>query len=366
MKQLLTFPRSIWRNRNDKDDQPRFLTYIVSFTCNARCIMCDSWKKPSENELTLEEIKTIFQQLPRMDALRLTGGEPFVRKDLGEIVRLAEDHLKPYAIHITSNGFLSKRIIEFCEQRNRKVPLHLLISLDGVEAKHNHVRGKETAWKFSMKTLRELAPRQEELNIQLGVNQTIVDAEGVAHYCLLRDELKPLDVKHFAVMAYDASATYSTEQAINLAPDTEGQFYTATSFSQEELENLILEVENDIAQLPASERFAKRYYWRGIAQRLLNKNDVQKNSTLNPKCVALSSHLRLYPDGRVPTCQFNSNTVGNLREQRFVELWQSEKKKKQREWVKSCAGCWAECEVLPNAVYSGDLLKETIKSSALV
>ncbi|MBK9138697.1 MAG: hypothetical protein IPM17_08045 [Verrucomicrobia bacterium] len=24
---------------------PRYLTYLVTFTCNARCIMCDSWKK---------------------------------------------------------------------------------------------------------------------------------------------------------------------------------------------------------------------------------------------------------------------------------------------------------------------------------
>ena len=28
-----------------------------------------------------------------------------------------------------------------------------------------------------------------------------------------------------------------------------------------------------------------------------------------------------------------------------------------REWVDRCPGCWAECEVLPNAIYSGDLLR---------
>jgi hypothetical protein len=57
---------------------PRFLTYIVSFTCNARCIMCDSWKKPSPEDLTLEEIEAIFRQLPALDLVRLSGGEPFV------------------------------------------------------------------------------------------------------------------------------------------------------------------------------------------------------------------------------------------------------------------------------------------------
>jgi hypothetical protein len=32
----------------------------------------------------------------------------------------------------------------------------------------------------------------------------------------------------------------------------------------------------------------------------------------------------------------------------------------QREWVDACSGCWAECEVMPNAIYSGDIIKETV------
>jgi Fe-coproporphyrin III synthase len=71
----------------------------------------------------------------------------------------------------------------------------------------------------------------------------------------------------------------------------------------------------------------------------------------------LNSHLRIFPNGDVPTCQFNSRIVGNLREQPFVQLWQSAAAAEQRRWVRRCPGCWAECEVLPNAVYSLDLLR---------
>jgi molybdenum cofactor biosynthesis enzyme MoaA len=48
--------------------------------------MCDSWKMKGANDLRIEEIESIFRQLPKMDAVRLTGGEPFVRTDLAEIV----------------------------------------------------------------------------------------------------------------------------------------------------------------------------------------------------------------------------------------------------------------------------------------
>jgi MoaA/NifB/PqqE/SkfB family radical SAM enzyme len=71
--------------------------------------------------------------------------------------------------------------------------------------------------------------------------------------------------------------------------------------------------------------------------------------------VALRSHLRLLPDGGVPVCQFNTEVVGNLLRQSFDEVWRSAAAQKSRDWVDACTGCWAECEVVPNAVYSGDI-----------
>ncbi len=70
--------------------------------------------------------------------------------------------------------------------------------------------------------------------------------------------------------------------------------------------------------------------------------------------------MRILPDGRVPTCQFNTTSVGNLRDQKFKDLWTNAKIQIQREWVYKCPGCWAECEVLPSAIYTGDLLQRTL------
>jgi len=43
-----------------------------------------------------------------------------------------------------------------------------------------------------------------------------------------------------------------------------------------------------------------------------------------PRCVALRSHIRILPDGRVPVCQFNPETIGSLLDQSLDELWASE------------------------------------------
>ena len=55
----LSFLHTVARARRRAVTLPRFLTYIVTFSCNARCIMCDSWRKPSPNDLKLHEIDTI-------------------------------------------------------------------------------------------------------------------------------------------------------------------------------------------------------------------------------------------------------------------------------------------------------------------
>jgi len=356
MKKLLSFPKTVWNNRQNRTNLPRFLTYIVTFTCNARCIMCDSWKKPSPDDLTIEEIEGIFKQLPDMDMVRLTGGEPFVRRDMLHIAHLAQKELKPLMLHVTTNGFLTERIVEFCEKRDKKTPLSMLVSVDGLEAKHNYVRGKDDAWSKVLATLEALAPRQKELRLSLSANQTIVDADGAEQYRKLHDFLAPMGVRNNFVMAYDVSATYSLEEETEVAPTQIGEFATFGEFKIEQIEKLLDEVEKDLKNYPALDRAAKSYYVQGIRNRLFKKNGFP-----NPKCVALNSHIRLMPNGKIPTCQFNTRTIGDLREKTFKEIWFDEKAEAQRNWVRRCPGCWAECETLPNAVYTGDILRAVKK-----
>ena len=61
-------------------------TVIVTYRCNARCNMCNRYKVPSkaEEEISIETIR----KLPEMYFTNITGGEPFIREDLKDIVRV--------------------------------------------------------------------------------------------------------------------------------------------------------------------------------------------------------------------------------------------------------------------------------------
>ena len=295
MNRVLSFLSTVWRTHHRHVTQPRFLTYTVTFSCNARCIMCDSWRKPSPNDLSLQEIANIFDQLPQMDAVRLTGGEPFVRRDMLEIAHLTQEKLCPLMLHVTTNGFLTDRIVKFCEERKRDVPLSMLISVDGMKDKHNAVRGHDKAWDFIVKTLETLAPLRKELRMNLAVNQTIVDAEGVEHYKRLRDFLKPMGIRNNVVMAYDVSATYNLEEEIDVAPTQIGEFATFGEFTQEHLKELFDEIEKDLPSYRLLDRIAKKYYLLGKSFSISSKSSFKcscvnsPNVANSPICVGATS-----------------------------------------------------------------------------
>ena len=87
-------------------------TVIVTYRCNARCSMCNRYKAPSkpEEEISIETIK----KLPKMYFTNITGGEPFIRTDLKDIVR--ELYKKSDRIVISTNGFFTDRIVDLCER----------------------------------------------------------------------------------------------------------------------------------------------------------------------------------------------------------------------------------------------------------
>ena len=87
-------------------------TVIVTYRCNARCSMCNRYKAPSkpEEEISIETIK----KLPKMYFTNITGGEPFIRTDLKDIVR--ELYKKSDRIVISTNGFFTDRIVDHSDE----------------------------------------------------------------------------------------------------------------------------------------------------------------------------------------------------------------------------------------------------------
>ena len=85
--------------------------------------------------------------------------------------------VKPALLHVTSNGFLTDRIVDFCERRPRTTPLNLLISIDGVGDKHDLIRGHDGAFRSAMRTVEALAPRRPFRLVYLQIDRARLDVD---------------------------------------------------------------------------------------------------------------------------------------------------------------------------------------------
>ena len=78
---------------------PFSVVVSISFRCNSKCRTCDVWRKPND-DMTVEEWDKVFANLGRTPFyITFTGGEPFLRKDLDEMVISALPALPPIRHH---------------------------------------------------------------------------------------------------------------------------------------------------------------------------------------------------------------------------------------------------------------------------
>lgn len=349
---LLNIAKSVINNRMHRVSYPSFCTYLVTWRCNAKCKMCEIWRKSKHDEMALEQIDALFSQLRRLDGIRISGGEPFLHSDLLKIVNLIQRKTNPSVVHITTNGLLTERIVEFIKSVDNPNKIHLKISIDAVGEKHDDIRGVQGAYKRAIDTLRELARLKGSYNFYLGVDQTIIDSD-VENIQALREICEDMDISLHQVIAYGETALYKRGDGLSLLPSSSAEITTFGEFSKGELEHILALMEENANEInDFTEKIIKRYYLRGLRNRLLLGRAKPK-----PRCVALGSHLRILPNGDVTICLYDSTIVGNLTKMRFKELWFGNRIEKYRERVNKCPGCWAGCEVIPNAIYSGNIIR---------
>lgn len=354
---------AILKNRIGAVPRPGWCTYLVTYRCNARCKMCDSWRMKPGDELSPAQVADVFRKIGRLDVVRLTGGEPFLREDMHEIAEAVLHESAPRVLHITTNGSFPERVEAFARASSRSRRLRFMVSFDGLADEHDANRGADVPYTKAIETVKRLAALRSSLGLEVSANHTVISPQSKDDGEGLRREMDSLGVDVHSVLAYADSAMYGAKlrgkradhlivpKGYPLHPKLAGT--DVLGFVEDELRRA--------GQLRSPLlRHGKRYYLRGLRARLRGES----NARPHPPCVALRSHVRLLPDGRVPICQFNTETVGSLVTHTLEEIWFGAEIRDHRKWVDGCPGCWAECEVMPSAIYTGDLLFSRSTNSA--
>lgn len=177
-------------------DTPVNLIFFVTSRCNLRCSHCFFWQEINNavaDELSIDEIQKISRTFQHPLYLSLTGGEPFLRKDMVEIIRAFHDGCGIREVGITTNGTIENAIIETVPRvfdEDLVSNLSIQVSLDGLEATHDRIRGVKGAFDKAFSTVKELSRIQKKyprLNLKTCLSvqkQNISELQDYVEYLL--------------------------------------------------------------------------------------------------------------------------------------------------------------------------------------
>src|SRR5436190_7698789 len=120
---------------------PPFLILFINSICNQTCEHCFYWRNLNrKDDLTVEELRALSNELGTIENLNLSGGEPFLRKEFGEICRFFIQNNGVRQIYVPTNGTFTDRTIAALEEVLKEPSLELFaveLSLDGMADYHD-------------------------------------------------------------------------------------------------------------------------------------------------------------------------------------------------------------------------------------
>lgn len=285
-------------------------TVIVTYRCNARCTMCNRYKCPSkpDEEISIETIK----KLPQMYFTNITGGEPFIREDLKDIVR--ELYKKSDRIVISTNGFFTDRIVDLCKEFPN---IGIRISIEGLEDTNNKIRGLDDGFNRGYTTLKKLVDMGMK---DVGFGMTVQDANAkdlVALYKLSDD----MNMEFATASLHNSFYFVEAKNIINDRPMVAKEF-----------EKLV----NELLKSNSPKKWFRAYFNHGLI------NYIYGQKRLLPCDMAFDTFF-IDPYGDVMPCNGTKEkeVMGNLNEQEWDELWNSVQAEKVRKKVRNCdRQCW--------------------------
>ncbi|MFA5187855.1 MAG: radical SAM protein [Patescibacteria group bacterium] len=133
---------------------PNDLVLAITYNCNSKCRMCNIWKTEQMPVLDLAEYKKLPQNLKEVN---ITGGEPFLSPNLIEIIKILVNLNPLVRIIISTNGFATELIkTKMQEILKIKPDIGLGVSVDGIGAAHDQIRGISDGFDKVMATIKAL------------------------------------------------------------------------------------------------------------------------------------------------------------------------------------------------------------------
>lgn len=299
---------------NEKYRMPTDVSIITTYRCQMECQMCNIWQNWSdvENEIRPEELEI----LPNLQFVNLTGGEPFLREDLSEIVEVM--FRKAPRIVISTSGWHTEKVLALAE---RFPKIGIRVSIEGLSQKNDELRGRPGGFDRGLRTLLGLR-KMGVKDIGFGITVSNHNSEDMLWLYELARNFK----MEFATAAFHNSYYFHKDN----------NFIT----NQNEVIANFAELIDRLLTENSPKSWFRAFFNLGLI------NYVRGGKRLLP-CEAGTVNFFVDPYGEVYPCngleeKYWKESMGNIRQAKsFDQIWFSEKADKVRENVRTCPkNCW--------------------------
>ena len=285
---------------------------IVTYRCNAKCYMCNTWQRPSKKDE--EFAPELVNKIPSgLKFINITGGEPLLRDDLDQVVGIALKKTK--RLVVSTNGYFTQKIIKLAKKYGNRIGIR--ISIEGLPAANDELRGIKDGFDHGLRTLLTL----HDMGIKdIGFGITVSDRNH-------RDMIELYRLSNAMGLEFATAVTHNSYYFHK--HDNQFEDYEAAAKSFEEIS------EKQLSSKKPKEWF-RAYFNMGLA------NKVRGGDRPLP-CEVGTDVFFLDPYGNVMPCNGSDEPMimGNLNKQGFDEIWTSRKAEQVRLQVKNCTKqCW--------------------------
>jgi radical SAM protein with 4Fe4S-binding SPASM domain len=320
-----------------------YTAYSVSWNltqrCNlecAHCYMSAFAGADTRGELTTAECRRVIDEIAAVNPnvfLILTGGEPFLRRDLFEIADYAAEHR--FTTVVGTNGVLLRE--HEAKLMRRHGVLGASISLDSTDrAKHDAFRHLPGAWDGAVRATRVLADAGLDFSLHMSVTDWNVDeipamidlaarlGAKVLNFFFLVRTGRGRDLTDIDAGAYERILTYLARvQGVGDGPPSlgrrlfgEGRDEPAPRAFEDPWSTPVGGADTLLIRAKCAPHFRRILYELNPASPLLR-------NYAHGSCPAGKYYCRITPDGDVTPCPYMPVSAGNLRRASFAELWRN-------------------------------------------
>lgn len=315
---------------------PNYAIVYVDGRCNMHCDFCchAAMDARKSGRVSPSNWGYAFKRARSLLHLTITGGEPFLRKDLTDIISEIIDNSGVPRVSIKSNGFYIDRInkdIPFLINKYQNTEFTLSISLDGPKKIHDKVRNFDGAYDRVIQTLEVMKKFREKDNFFLRLASVLTnDNKDFLPDFMNMTQQWPIDF-HEVILIRDI-------------PDEE----------QIKLRNIYKDL-SEKQQKRSSKNWQKSFngkLFEKLYKETIKRLDKKNNHS---PCVAGSRFVEIFPDGVVRGCEveklWDMSTIGKIENKLdIVDILNSKKAKDFANFAKKCS-CTFECANAISTVY---------------